>query len=381
MARQSHWPALQMADSPFPLVQSYHPTTFLERGVAVAFTTPTLVGTRARPGRRGAAELIIPSPAGGRGVYVLPWSGVRELCRPTVHDQRLNQLIEGLSSVTPARIRGAGRQVATEGLAGHEALTAADTATRADREATLLTNFMLVMALLEQTEPRGTARAQAEPGEPSLEARAKRALAQVGPRLGRAPEAIAAVLEDMAPHFAPIGVGSKAAGSRIVRGLEVLCQLRADMEAWRLAHSDESGAQAEMVAKVAELTIACAQTTLERAHELTEDMLELLRRWGEEEGDVQQLVGRSEWLLDGWDQICALWASDESPIARRAVLAEMVLLVPTIPREASAWVNLPIDMDALLRFRRTVSLNEDWRTGSTVIDLVARNERLRALAA
>jgi len=28
-----------------------------------------------------------------------------------------------------------------------------------------------------------------------------------------------------------------------------------------------------------------------------------------------------------------------------------------------------------------VTLNEDWRTGSAVFDLIARNEQLRALAA
>jgi hypothetical protein len=37
-------------------------------------------------------------------------------------------------------------------------------------------------------------------------------------------------------------------------------------------------------------------------------------------------------------------------------------------------------MDHAFRFRRLVSLNEDWRTGSIVFQLIARNEHLRAIA-
>ena len=106
------------ADRDLPPLQPYHPTTFLERGVAVPFTTPLLDGTRARPGARADVELIVPNLSGGRGVYILPWSGIREFCRPTVHDARLNQEIAGLRSVTPITIRRAARRVAAAGLAG-----------------------------------------------------------------------------------------------------------------------------------------------------------------------------------------------------------------------------------------------------------------------
>ena len=59
----------------------------------------------------------------------------------------------------------------------------------------------------------------------------------------------------------------------------------------------------------------------------------------------------------------------------------MALLVPIVPREAADWVGGQIDMDAAIRVRRTVSLNEDWRTGTAVFDMIARNEQLRAMAA
>ena len=107
----------------------------------------------------------------------------------------------------------------------------------------------------------------------------------------------------------------------------------------------------------------------------------LLRGWMRAPDPLRAVVARPEWLLDGWEQICLLWLDADTDTKRRAVLAEMALLVPIIPREAGDWVGLPIEMDDFMRFRRTVSLNEDWRTGAVVLDLIARNEHMRALAA
>jgi hypothetical protein len=74
----------------FKTTSGFLPTTFLERGVAVPFTTPILIGARARPGERKPLELIVPNPSGARGVYILPWDGISGLCKPTVHDRRLS---------------------------------------------------------------------------------------------------------------------------------------------------------------------------------------------------------------------------------------------------------------------------------------------------
>ncbi len=363
-----------------PLIQSYQPTTFLDRGVAVPFTTPMLVGARARPTARCGAELIVPSPSGGRGVYILPWANIRELCRPTVHDTRLNAIVETLPGVTPSLIRQAARKVAAEGLAGHGAITAADLATRAERDATLLTNFLLLVEAVQQVEPASASLATATPTN-TMQLRAKRAFAHAATRLGCGANEVAAMLGQMAPCFAPIGIGLGARKGRVGRMLAALRHLRAGMVGWSRDHADESGGQAEMVATVADLTISCAETTLQHARGMVADILSLLRNWASDPGAVQTLVARPEWLLDGWEQICLLWASTESDAVRRAVLPELVLMLPAIPQEASDWAKVPIDMDRLTRFRRTVTLNEDWRTGTAGVNLVARNERLRALAA
>jgi len=59
----------------------------------------------------------------------------------------------------------------------------------------------------------------------------------------------------------------------------------------------------------------------------------------------------------------------------------MALMVPTVPKEAEDWLGAAVDDGERQRLRKLVHGFEDWRTGSLVFDLVARNEQIRALAA
>jgi hypothetical protein len=362
-----------------PLVQAYHPTTFLERGVAVPFTTPALQGARARPAARGGLEIIVPNPAGGRGVYILPWAGVCQLCRPTVHDTLLSERVAALGSVTPAGLRRVAGEVAAEGLAGRSAQAAAGTAAKVDREDRLTANFLLLLALTEQVYPADLGALSADRLSPrELEQRARRAVARVGPRLGRPPEAVAEALEQVAEAFAGIGVPRQRPAPRMVRLLNALARLRADMLVWSKERPGDSAAQAEMIGAVADLTIACAQRTLADAHALVGDMPALLRNWAAAPDPLRAAIARPEWLLDGWEQICLLWR-DTTGDSRRGALSEMALLVPVLPRETSDWVGTVIDTDLTMRFRKLVRQNEDWRSG-LIVERVARYEALRALA-
>ena len=371
-----------MSELHIPLIQTYHPTTFLERGVAMAFTTPLLAGARARPAERGGVELIVPNPSGGRGVYILPWGGVRELCKPTVHDTRLHQKIAALRAVTPAMIREAAREVAAEGLAGREAQAAAGMTADTDQQDRMVTNFLLLMAMVEQFKPAGTIAPAPDRGKVhELEARAKQTIAELAPQIGWTPETIATGLEDLAQIFMGVGVGSFADQARIPRALEQLCALRADTAAWAQEHADDSGGMAGVTAMAASLTITCARATLAEAQAMTSDVAGLIREFGQTPALLAERVARSDWLLDGWERICLLWRGATDLAERHGVLEEIATLVPVIPKEATDWIGTPIETDAQHRFRKTVSLNEDWRTGSAVLDRIGRNERLRALAA
>ena len=371
-----------MSQTQLPPIQPYHPTTFLERGVAVPFTTPVLGGTRARPAEKQGLELVIPNPSGGRGVYIMPWTGIASLCRPTLHDKVLSTRIAVLRGVTPATIRRVARAIAGEGLAGEDAMEAARLAADTDQNDRLVTNFLLLMALIEQAR---LVPASAVPGTapdmPDQESRARLTIAWAAPLVGHSTEWTAAALEALADIMAPVGVGPSTATGRIPRLIALLGQVRADIAEWSRAQTEEDhAAHARMICAVADLTLSLSGAILAQAHALTGDMLALLRAWAADPDAIVRLVGRPEWLLDGWEHICLIWNHAADDAARRAALAEIVEHVPVLPREVNEWCQMMPKAENAARFRRLVYLNEDWRTGATVFDLIARNEQFRAAA-
>lgn len=367
-----------MIKTQLPPIQSYHPTTFLERGVAVPFTTPLLGGTRARPAVKPGLELVIPNPSGGRGVYVLTWPGISSLCQPTLHDKIFNKRIAGLESITPATIRRIGREVAAEGLAGEEAMEAARQASGHDKDDGLVTNYLLLMNLIEQVNVVPAAGAAVL----DREARARLTVAWVAPRIGQSAAWTATALESLAAVFGGIGVSAAAPPARLPRLHSLLRATRDDIAGWsRTLPHDDHEPISRMIRDVAGVTLSLSETLLAHAKSMTANMIDLLHAWSNDAGLVAHVAARPEWLLDGWEQICLIWNFAVDDAGRRAALVEIAGLVPVLPREVNDWCDTVPDATNTLRFRRTVRLNEDWRTGATVMDLIARNEHFRAVTA
>jgi len=375
-------PARERADlmaRSFALHTPYHPTTFLERGVLVAFTTPALTGARVRASERSGLELIVANPSGGRGFYVLPWAGVQDFCRPTLHDRQIQERASLLTCVTPRSIREIACDVAGKGYAGREARAAAARSRQQDVQARLITNYLLLLMLIAQMEGR-EAELSAEVC-PDLELRAKRAVARAAPALGMDPDAIAVALEDLAELFKGVGLGSGAAAALHVRTLSRLVALRTEMNSWSAGHFGESAALADVIRITAELTISCASLALDETRAMTGKMPQLLAQWRNKPDAVVSRATRPEWLLDGWEPICALWElAAKTEAARHTAIAEMVQQIPILPKEVGDWFGTAVKTEASNVFRRWTELNKDWRTGLPFIDLVERNERLRALA-
>jgi hypothetical protein len=362
-----------------PPIQPYFPTTFLERGVAVPFTTPLLYGSRARPAQRGNVELILPNPTGGRGVYVLAWESVQEFCRPTVHDRQLILRITALPAITPISIRRVAHAVAAEGMAGEEAMEAALATIDARKDELVVANYMLLMTLIKQVDATLPGPSP-EPSVQDLEHRAQRTVARIAPRIGQPAAWVASSLEALAEVMCNIGVSTQSTDTRVRRMLNLLRGVRAEIAAWSRDNDDDALAcYAGMICDVADVTLTLATTTFDHAQALTEDPVGLLRTWSVDPDQVIRAAGRPEWLLDGWDQICLLWRQAKCPAAKRAALAEIAQLVPVLPREATDWAGIMLDSEKLTLLRRFVPLNEDWRTGAIVFELLARNEHLRAM--
>jgi hypothetical protein len=190
----------------FSSIDLHQPATFASRGVTVPFTTPLLTGGRVRQSKRSGTEFVVPNSSGGRGVYILFWPGVLELCSPTVHDRALAQRISCLARIDPANVRGSAMDVALEGYAGRKAAAAAEAARRSDHSRVLLMQALLLAALIERVEPTQRKTTASVELTPDFERQAGLALRRIAPTTGCSPAHLAIVLSAMGTAFAPIGV-------------------------------------------------------------------------------------------------------------------------------------------------------------------------------
>ena len=363
-----------------PLMESYKPASFAERGVAVPFTTPQLAGARVRAAERTGTEFIVPNPSGGRGVYVLHWGGVRQLSRPTVHDTLLHQRISRLPVMDPRGVRLTARQLAAEGMAGRDASIAAQAGMEADGNEQVLTNFLLLILLMEQIEPIGLRVSAGTERTPELDQRARRILTRFGASIGRDTARMSTDLESLSELFLTIGLNVGGPPARLPR---LLARLEANADSladWTRRFPEDGFAPlAASLARSARVTAACAGATLRSVQAMTHDMKGLLQAWAGAPAEVAKQIARPEWVLDGWERFCLLWETALSLSAQRAVSQEMAQLVPLLPREAADWGDERMELENLEPMFRTARLNDTWRVGGASYGLVARNERLQAL--
>jgi hypothetical protein len=364
-----------------PVLKPYHPKTFRERGVAVPFTTPRLGGTRARQTDTDGVELVIPNPSGGRGVYIMPWKAIRNWCTPTLHDAVLNDRIAAMDDLTPAAVRRVGLAIAADGLAGEQACEAAHAAMVAERNDTVATHHRLLVTLMEQVRSRLSAPDFAAlPEKPNLMAQTRLAAEWISPRLGQTPSWTISALDAIAEVLLNVGTDPAGTAARLPRILSMLHQVRAAIFLWNSKQRDDDYTDyASMVCAMIDLTLSLASATLGQAQALTDDMVDLLRKWAADPPAISALAMRPEWLLDGWEQICLVWNNARDDAEQRAALVEIIGQIPVVPLEAAGWTDTASDLDSALGFRRLISLNEDWRSGSIVFQLIARNERFRAI--
>ena len=354
----------------------YRPTTLLERGVVVPFTTPLLLGAKLRPSARKGLELVITNISGGRGFYIVSWSSLAEICAPSLHDERLFALLSARAALSPGDIRRASRQVAQEGWGGRHAAKAA---VQAEAEAALdraRLNLGLLKRLVGQTEAPAEAAVPITQDTPDQQQhRAKRAVLHVAESLGLQPEDAIQSLEGIALAFQEVGVQEEPVASRQRRLLAAIDAIAREIGAWvaetPAAQETHAG---EMIAVSCNLTLRCGAAMLGRIDAGFADLPRLLRRWRAEPETVATEAARLDWLLDGWPLILGLWEQAEPPEQLRAIW-EVAMLLPVLPRETAAWCSVEADWDLPQRLRRLVKARHERRSCRPV-DLSARNERL-----
>jgi hypothetical protein len=362
------------------LVQTHKPASFRERGVAVQFTTPQLAGARIRRADRTGTEFVVPNPSGGRGVYILTWGGVRQLCQPTVHDTLLHQRISRLPSMDPGAIRAVTQKLASEGLAGREATIAATASARADGNSLILVNFLLLIMLMEQVEPTGLRVSAETERTTELDRRARRIVTTVANSIGRGVAQISLDLEAISPLFVPIGLDAEMPPARLPLLTSRLEAVAEGLTRWGEQYPEDGcNGLAASLSRSAFVTAGCAAAALTSARELTSDMTGLLRAWGRSPAEIAGKTTGAEWILDGWERFCLLWETAGHISVQRAVLREMAQLVPMLPKEAASANGEREELEKLEPALRAAQLNVSWRSGGASQGLIARNERLQAM--
>ena len=356
------------------LIQQNHPGTFLERGAAVPFTTPALIGTRARPAAESGIELIMPNPSGARGSYLFSWGDLGAFCQPTLHDLALSDRVNGLLVITPHTIRRTANEVAAEGFAGRAVAEAAKAALQNQQQCALATNFALLKALLRQIEPPLAGAGSAAPEDPS---RAKQLIAKFAPQLGLDGTQVANMLEELASIFLRVGVGETAPAAHLPLVIGELREFIADLRRWAAQRDAPSSEVARQIADQAELTLRMAEQLVAALHHRARDVVQLLRDRLAAKGALAAEIARPDWLLDGWEQICLRWRATPAEMGE-TVLAELAAMLPAIPDEASDW-GLDASDDFDRSWLRKVRAGYDWRSGLIAFQAVERGEKVLEL--
>jgi len=310
----------------------------------------------------------------------MPWNALTSLCRPTLHDRVLYTKIAALERVTPATVRAVARGIAAEGLAGEQAMDAAQIALAVDKSDRLTTNHHLLASVIRQVNVAPDSKTAAlEAGTAELNARARQTIAWLAPHLRQPATWAVGALDAISIVMASIGVASSGDVGKIPRLMSMLRQTREGIAEFnQTLRREDQVTCARMICSMADLTLELAETELAKARAVTGDIVGLLRTWAADPETVIRLAERPEWLLDGWERICQIWSYAQDDASRHAALVEIGEQVPTLPREVSDWSGHTSDLDAPTLKHRMIKLNEDWRTGVAVFDLTARNEMFRA---
>jgi len=364
------------------LQHDYLPSTFLDRGVAIPFTTPDLLGARARPGPRGRLEFVISNPGGGRGNYVMGWESLSNLARVTVHDRLLHDRIAELPMIVPSAIRRVADEVAVSGSAGRPAAKAAEMHRQREEADRLMANYLMTIRLLESGGMKGVDWRALDPGDRALRAKARALIARLAPQFALSGQALFDVIESLSVVIAAIGFANQGYRSRLPELLASVTRLQTQMSRFTDDDTDARPAAA-MISDVARLTIDIGTKVLDACHAEVDNPVTLVGTWQNERDRLLDQLTRPDWILDGWGLICALWenALSADREIQRSTIIEIQRMVPVMPKEASNWVEGGYD-EALQKDwfqRRWVKLNTDWRTGEFILEMTARNELVKAL--
>ena len=348
---------------------SWQPENYAELGAAVPFTTPALGGARARSGKRGM-ELTLPNPSGKRGVYILEAAELGRYCKASIHDRYLAIALHRLPAISPGCVRQAAREVARAGFAGRAAAAAARAADLADQQAALTMQLAIVRLLVRQSTGSDAA---------SRDVPAKHAIEAVGVRAGKSFGAARAAVEALAGLSIASGLPQSESATHPAL-LNTMGRLAAAVAGLTGEEGGRPAVAAALVASSVKDAQVLAGKALSRVWSFLDNIPSVLVAYLGDAAAVSSAYERLDWLLDGWMMPCLVL--ERAPLGwTGATVIEMGMMVPPIPSEAGLWFGQDTGESARQSQRAEVLAFSDWRKDGLALDLIARNEMFRAMAA
>jgi hypothetical protein len=322
-------------DANRPSTSRFWPKSFTERGASVAFTTPAIAFSRVRPDGRDGLEILVPGLSGGRGVYIIPWAGLREMFKMTVHDRSLHEEISALKAATPSEVRRAELRVATLGLAGPDVAESARRAFEQEENDRLLANFHLIQKVIEKVQGKKLALSLDDATRAEGQRQIRAALAAVAETLGLTPYDLNVRIEYWADVVAPIGMPGMTDSSRVRRLLARIDSFVMNMTAWGRATPGDAAGLALITVGVARDTLRLGRTYLNTIDRYVEGAGETLKAWDRAERGLRGLITRTIWLLDGWEGLVGVWdaALEQPNWVQQASVELMFRHLPLVPRD------------------------------------------------
>ncbi|HEV2678114.1 MAG TPA: hypothetical protein VGV37_26540 [Aliidongia sp.] len=360
----------------------YLPSTFEERGTAAPFTTPMFILSRVRPDERQGLVLLLPSFGGTEGSYVVPWSAVQEIGGMSTHDRALHEEILATKATSPDQMRAAAFKVALTGLAGPAAAEAARKAMDEDQKKVDETHILLILALLTSSGMTSQELMQTNPESDEWRVKTKAMLAKAAEDYGIDTDQIYYRIGELSRMLAPVGLAISRQEARLRQMLQGLGEFRQSIAEWAEQDLSEMADFAGFAAGAADLTLDMAGKMFRKLDAAVNDIGAVVRDWPTQGPLANHLASRLSWLLDGWEFIIELWLSlaDEPVDAQRDGVANLMRILPLIPRNESEEDGDDVAKRHEAFQRRRLQAHVDWRTGKYDVELVSRIEQIKAKA-
>jgi len=356
------------------------PADFADRGVAVPFTTPLLAQARVRLDTTSRPEFILANLSGGKGRYIMPWSGLQELATVTLHDRALYERLKPPVIRRPGGVRQAALQTAAKGFAGPRAAAAAKKTLTTEQQYTILTHFYLIVRLLRMVDLTLSQSVEEVVRDAQAQKAARVALDQAAKVLGVPQMDMLSRIEALSTLIASVGLSDAGTRGHLARQALAVDDLQRSLRAWALSQGSEVADLAAFSGQIAEMTSSLCQRCIADIDRHLNDLPAVFKSWKTRIGDIEKALARLHNLLDGWDYIATLWrnAADQDFHESATAVAEIYRVLPMLPKNEvkSASEDQMIEMNAVQR--RWVRANQDWRTGRLDFAMVKRLETIKA---